>query len=225
MHVWCGMCLALSRHLTFFRVTGCVIGVGMASPRGPQDFSALHHLARAGGHHATEDLAASLLEETLPILRRQLPSVSEDILTDGVVDAILKLLASLECWNPQLASLRTFVVRCAYRRVLDGLRAEKRRRRAEHVAAQSRTLTSCEADSWLQPPKSSLRELAALIPDTAERNFLRAWLTGERGTASFAAILGIADRPVAEQRRQVKRTMERLRNRLRRRAGTIHRSL
>jgi hypothetical protein len=57
--------------------------------------------------------------------------------------------------------------------------------------------------------------LRSIATSTVESNFIEVWLSVKRSTDAYVRVLGIQDLPGGEQRREIKRVMERLRKRLR----------
>jgi hypothetical protein len=58
-----------------------------------------------------------------------------------------------------------------------------------------------------------------LLQDSKDRQILSLRLQGERRTEVFAAVLGISNLPIEVQRREVKRTKDRIDKILRRQGG------
>jgi hypothetical protein len=60
------------------------------------------------------------------------------------------------------------------------------------------------------------RAISELLPDERDREVLNLMMERERNTAAFARILQIEHLPVADQRRRVKQTKDRIRLRVKR---------
>jgi DNA-directed RNA polymerase specialized sigma24 family protein len=163
---------------------------------------------------AANRLVAEILSHTVSVLLGQFPGIERPVIHDAVVDAILRLLAKPSLWDPQKAQLDTFVVRIAHNRVVDWLRANERRRRLEERAAS--TIPTVASDGSDEGALAELSDrLRSIATSTVESNFIEVWLSVKRSTDAYVRVLGIQDLPGGEQRREIKRVMERLRKRLR----------
>jgi len=191
---------------------------------------ALHQRLITGDRTASEELAARLLEPLCSRVRRDYPRVDEQIIADGVIDAVLEY-----CAHPERATVTSssdlpgLLATAAWRNVANALRGERRRVRreerfgrdvagphVEHGAALGKLIGEEERTER----ERRIQRLMELCPDDADRTVLRLRLAGERRTDAFACALGIEHLPPAEQRRAVKRAKDRIDKMIRRSLGT-----
>lgn len=185
----------------------------------------LHLAVIDGDSAALEELAARVLLTLRRSLVRQFHAVPIDLINDGIEDAIIEYAARPFRFDESFGlSLEVYLRWAARRNVANFLKAEVRRRRREveyatELAARAVQLqTAPDKLAGSRGATSSFRqEVVALGESEYEQAALSTWLSGERRTAPLAALLGIADLPVAEQRRHVKRFKDRYSKRIIRR--------
>ncbi|MGH7719589.1 MAG: hypothetical protein ACREON_12200 [Gemmatimonadaceae bacterium] len=190
----------------------------------------LHRRLLDGDRTASEELASRLLEPLCAEIQKDYPRVDEQVVNDGVVDAVLDYCARPDRNEASNGSqLHGLLARAAWRNVANTVRGEQRRTRREERFGRESTLTSVEDGSTLgklvQGEDEAERgqrigRLMQLLPEQADREALRLRLNGERRTHVFARLLGIEHLPVAEQRREVKRVKDRIDKVIRRSAET-----
>jgi RNA polymerase sigma-70 factor (ECF subfamily) len=161
-------------------------------------------------------------------ISRRFPRNDEQTVWDGVVDAFLDYCARPHQFDEERGvPLDRFLRMASRRNVANLLRGEGRRRAREEVAqsdARSAVELNPTAGNVLQQEET--RELQRQqegmmdrLSDPRDRQILALRLQGERRTEAFAEILGIAHLPIAAQRREVKRTKDRIDKMLRRHGG------
>lgn len=149
--------------------------------------------------------------------RREFRLTDPQFLDDGVLDAIIELVAQPGGYNPALSrTLLRHLEMAAERNVRNLLRSVRRRRERERKAAKSAVELASPVGNALQADQDRRQahdrdDALALLPDPTDRAVLDLMLRGERRTAAFAHVLGIAALPVPEQRRVVKRVKDRIR--------------
>jgi RNA polymerase sigma-70 factor (ECF subfamily) len=191
---------------------------------------ALHQRLMSGERTASEELARQLLEPLCARVQRSYPHVDEQIVADGVIDAVLEY-----CAAPQHTSVRTGeelraqLATAAWRNVANAVRGQRRRRQREERFG--RTLASADVEvggslgKLIDEEEEAVRHerveaLMSLCADESDRRVLRLRLAGERRTEAFAQALGLENLPAPEQRRLVKRAKDRIDKMIRRNEQT-----
>jgi hypothetical protein len=185
------------------------------SPVSAAVLRSLHESAQGGDSNARDDLIVALLEHCQRILGRDYARVERSVVNDVVEDAILDYLAAPELYDPTRGRLDTYVVADARFRLLNRLRADRRRQRRDEIVARRELATA--ACNYIDV--SMARRLGRKIMAAAkgrEREFLLARWRGERRVEELARILGLEGAPDREKRLAVKRTTDRLRLRVKR---------
>jgi RNA polymerase sigma factor (sigma-70 family) len=193
---------------------------------------AIHGRLLAGDRAASADLAEAYLAPVYSRVRRRVRGVrDETLISDAVTDALLNYTEHPTKYDPDRMSLQSYLVMSAYRDVLNALERERRRRAplqpldavAHLHPARNTGLEDFEVEVVNRLSVASdtarealLRHVRETFPDARDRRLLQLILDGERQTQSFARILGIEDRPVADQRKIVKACKDRLKARLKR---------
>jgi hypothetical protein len=181
----------------------------------PHDHDWLARLADPADRLAAGDFAECWLPQLIQHLRRR-PDFDEHLACEAAGTAVLDFLHHPERFNPDLRSLAGYLKMAAegdYRNAL----SKERRRAAKRVFVELDGHAGNEVED--DPPRlDDFPELAAVRdslsePDRAVLDLMRA---GERATAAFAAVLGLAHLPDAGQRAEVKRVKDRIVQRLRR---------
>jgi RNA polymerase sigma-70 factor, ECF subfamily len=198
---------------------------------------ALHARLLADDPTASYDIANAYLVRLADWLRVSNPRVDPDICDMAAGDALVDLIKNPASYRPERQTLEVYLRMSASGDLKNLLRAERRhsRRRADLQAVElsplagkylqdaeadpARIMERREAEEYLAgsapPIPAAVRE--RLTPEEAE--IMRLMRAGERRTIVYAAVLGLAGRPVAEQRREVKRAKDRLKKRLERAGG------
>ncbi len=180
----------------------------------------LHRQLCNGDRTASETLAELILEPLVEALSRRFPRTDEQIIWDGVVEAVLDYCARPHQFDAERGvPLKHFLLMASTRNLQNLLRGETRRRaRQEKVGALHRS-SAVELDpvvgNLLQREESGQlqqweEDMMRLLQDPTDRQILALRLRGERRTKAFAEILGISHLPTEMQRRQVKRAKDRI---------------
>lgn len=198
---------------------------------------ALHARLLAADPTAPADLAVAYLESLEDWLSRHNPRADPDACATAAEDAILALIKNPASYRPERQALEVYLRLSSAGDLKNLLRAEQRhsRRRADLHAVElspvaGKYLQDVEADPARVMERREIEERWARaeppIPATVqdrltpeEAAVMRLMRQHERRTAIYAAVLGLTDRPAAEQRRAVKRVKDRLTKRLERAGG------
>lgn len=181
---------------------------------------AIHRRLLAKEKTAWDDLVAVLLEPLVDELSVYSRRIDEHVIREAVIDALLD-----ECANPERfeasrgVPLDRFLAAAARRNVQDLQQSEHRRKqREQRYGCQKK-----EANVALDPAAANIlqevqegqerkvQNLLTLVKNPRDREILLLRMQGVRCTAVFARILGIEDRSLEQQRREVKRCKDRLR--------------
>jgi hypothetical protein len=192
----------------------------------------IHQRLLAGDRAALIELAEAYLAPVRSGIRRHVRWVPDETLIDtAAADSILKYAERPARYDPNCASLLSYLVMDAYRDLLNALKQERRRTSrlqsldvvefgdpARNTAQKGTEMDivnrlSAQSDVRL---RDLWRRLAELFPDRRDQEMLELILDGERKTEPFARILGIEDLPIAKQREIVKDHKDRIKVRLRR---------
>ena len=148
------------------------------------------------------------------------------MLSSIAIDLILDLAQRPEQYDPHRLSLSAYLLMAAKRDVLNAIQREQRR------AGRTAPLEDVElqlparnneyaggadpADAVVRAAADAevARELAGL--SATDREVVQLMMDGERRNDVFAGVLGLHGRPELEQRREVKRTKDRLKKWLQR---------
>lgn len=195
-------------------------------PKPKDDLLHLHRRLLDGDRTASEEVARCTLAVVFERVSRSYPRTDEQLVMDGVVDAVLEYCErAVDVEVESGVHLLNHLARAAWRNVANAMRGEKRRRaREERYGARAiREAVEQITPAGILEQKEDAAErrrrvahLMALFPDEKDREVLRLKLAGERRTVEFARILGIDHLPVAEQREIVKRTKDRIEKVIRR---------
>jgi RNA polymerase sigma-70 factor (ECF subfamily) len=184
---------------------------------------------------AAADLAAFTLQPLVRSLRAQFPRVDLHTIEEVAIDVILDLAEQPERFDPARSSLRTYLRMAAQGDLKNWLRSE--RRRGSHVLPMVDVDLSARAGKRLvdgtPDPAAVLAsqdivsaETLALVRASfsdVEWDVVLLMTEGERRTATYARILGLAEQSEIAQARAVKRVKDRLLKRLQRLAPKVPR--
>jgi RNA polymerase sigma-70 factor (ECF subfamily) len=200
----------------------------------PKDERALHARLLAGDLLAPSELAEAYLAPLVARLQRAYPTVDPHMVESAVIDTLLDMAEHPQRYDPARGSLGAYLGMAARGDLRNAL--QSLRRRAAHQALlqvvelspAARNLATDEADDPGEivaraEPVASPELLAAVRAafQPAELEIVTLMLEGERRTGEYARLLGLANRPEPEQRREVKRVKDRLEKRLRRLAPKL----
>ena len=186
-----------------------------------------HDLLAAWGRLADDPTSAgAFLVLALPPLVGQLaawrPTADPHAVESAATDALLWLVKNPARYDQARSPLPAFLLLVARRRLLNQFASERRHQVGKipwDVVEFSLSDRNDEVDD--DAPSFDHPELQAVIAalSATDRRLLDLMWDGERSTAVFAAIMGIADRPIDEQEREVKRAKDRIKARLKRAVG------
>jgi RNA polymerase sigma-70 factor, ECF subfamily len=193
----------------------------------------IHERLLAGDPTAPEELARKYLPLIEPHVSARAHSHGihdQDLINDATVDAVFGYIRHPEKFNQNKSGLLGYLKRAAERDLINVVQKDRRRRRGEElqedveVSILARNKSS-EIDRIRRGPEDETisriqqqRDLAEVTgaENDRDKSLLRLMAEGERSTSRFAAVLEIADLPIAEQRHIVKRNKDRLKAHLRR---------
>jgi RNA polymerase sigma-70 factor, ECF subfamily len=199
---------------------------------GPYDSTlllALHRRLCDGDRTTPEEVARLLLSPLVQEISRRFPRMDEQIIADGVTDAILAYCAEPERFDEKRGvPLDRFLHMASRRKVANSWRGEKRRKvreeRASRISGEALVELDPAAGNLLQREKTEQRQrqqvrLMNMLPNQQDQQILALRLQGERRTEVFAEILGVTHLSIGDQRREVKRAKDRIDKILRRHTG------
>lgn len=198
----------------------------MRAPPERDALGSVHERLMRGDRLASEELARLVLPSLVEEMIRRFPTTDEQMVSDGVIDAVLEYGAYPQRFDTgKGVPLDRFLARAAWRNVQNLRTRETRlKQRERKVGRQKR-----EADVALDPVARNIRReelrqleekkaaMFAALGSPQDKEILRLKLEGARDTASFARVLAITDLPVTRQRQEVKRHKDRVIGLLRRR--------
>jgi hypothetical protein len=189
----------------------------------------LHRRLCDGDRTASEELAELILDTLMEGISRQFPRSDEAMRYEAVTKAFLYYCAQPHQFNAaRNVPLHLFLLMASKYDMLNLLRGEARRKVHEEEAGHLYAISAVELDpvvgNLLQKEENEQRhhleeEMMSLLQDPKDRQILALRLQGERRTEAFAEILGISHLPIEGQRREVKRTKDRIDKILRRHGG------
>jgi RNA polymerase sigma-70 factor (ECF subfamily) len=179
----------------------------------------LHERLLVGDRLASEELLRLLLTPLVQEIGGRFPRVDEQLVSDGVIDALLDYCACPGQFDAARdVPLDRFLATAAWRNVDNLITSERRRKERERKVGSKKR----EADVALNPVARNIRQeelqqlaekeaaMFAALDDPKDKEILRLKLEGVRDTASFARVLNITHLPVAKQREEVKRHKDRI---------------
>src|SRR5207244_2562841 len=147
--------------------------------------------------------------------RRLRSEADPHLVSEAVEDTILAHLAKPERFDETRgSSLEAFLLACALRDLGHRMRSDQRRRRRGSLEGWPAPLlvefgpSSGYSDREEVEGQPDLQDLMAMLPDPVDREVFRLRAAGEKRTARFAAVLGVAHLSREEQRRAVKQAKE-----------------
>jgi RNA polymerase sigma factor (sigma-70 family) len=194
----------------------------------------LHRRLLDGDPTASRDLFQALNGPLFSLLRQHGVALPREDVEEAASDALLELFAHPERYDLDQGTLLNFLVTIGKRRLIDRLRARKRRPQEISLSlvgedvAQPAGETNQWAEAWSETDEldPDLRELLQeVLPDERDRRMWELVCQGRTAVVEFAGLLGIADRPPDEQKAVVKRERERVVKRVRRRRQEFARRL
>jgi plasmid stabilization system protein ParE len=201
-----------------------------ALPRTQPDALALHQRLLARDPTASNDLADAYLETLVVWLGETDAGAPEDARIEAAEDAILALIRNPESYCPERQTLEVYLRLSARGDLRNLLRNERRHNKGR--TPWNRVELLPDAGKYLgrdDDPALPLRlaeerqSIAAAVPDSVrgglsetDQNALELILHKERSTSVFAKLYGLLHLSAKEQRSEVKRHKDRLKNILKR---------
>ncbi len=194
-----------------------------------QEEYAFHERVLAGDPVAFSQLAewlySDLVRETGSRARsRSGGRVDMDLVEESVGQALLEYNDQPQRYDPEQASMRTYLVMAAYRDYLNAISKEWR-----HTQRQATLTGEGMIDLEIPDGRQELEELLTRISaeewwarveegisDPIDRQVMVLVMNGVRATDRYARLLGLQTLPVDEQAREVKKAKDRIAKRLRR---------
>jgi len=191
---------------------------------------ALYYRLLAGDRVASHRLCELYLGPLTTYHRRR-HRVDHEHAHDAAVDALLALIHRPTTYQPEKSGLFAYLVMSAEGDLRNRLKKERREQaRLSHVDPTGllrTTSVNChgalvDSGSIHSPSRSCLcPRRVRLFPNPCERAVLDLLAQGERRTAAYAQVLGVAHLPPEAQQRAVKRPKDRVKKRLRRLGETL----
>lgn len=197
-----------------------------------QDPQRLHARLLAGDTTASLDLVEAYGPRLLARLRGRWRTTAPELCEEAVFEALFGYLRAPEAYDPARGPLGHYLFWSAHRD-LQNLRERENRQRPPATISLDRV--ELDAAGWkgslgdrLADPQAAperwldeldpalLAGIVAALPAEQDRRVLQLLAEGERRTEAFAAALGLAERPLSEQRRVVKRAKDRVLKRVQR---------
>ncbi len=188
----------------------------------------LHRRLLEGDKTASVDLAEGYYNPILDYLRRRNSRrIPEDMLVDAAAQTWISFSKNPRSYDGK-GSLWAFLRMSAQRDLINVLNKETRRRRrldpnthVEQLPGNGKVLTDeeeaiAERDAKVDKVRRELLPIVLAGLTDGEARCLELYLAGERKTARYAEALGITDWPWAEQKLEVKRVKDKVKNRIKR---------
>ena len=185
---------------------------------------------------APSDLVSAFLGPLVETLRRDARAPDQAFFLDAATDALLAYAKEPSKFAPDKRGLKGYLKMAAKGDLLNAIARHNRRRRWER-SVEDVELAARGGNKALGPgglrrvkdrPDTPMQEAELLslveraLPHGTDRDIAELIRNGERSTAVFARVLGIADRPEAEQRKLVKRNKDRIKKRLERLGAQVN---
>lgn len=189
--------------------------VPMAPSRGEQ--AELHAAVVAGDPTASARICEALLEPLVERLSYKWKRLDRQALEDQATDSLIGYVSNPQRYDPQRASLLTYLTLDADGDLKNAYRSTRRDREqlasdVEDAVSQRNETTDVEL--FVEDDRAFLARLREAFPDELDRRVIYLLLEGERSTSSYASALGISDLQADEQRAEVKRVKDRIKKRL-----------
>jgi len=176
------------------------------------------HLLKRDREDAPDEMAGVLLPWLIEQLTRAYPGVSDShLITESGVDALWEYLRRPERYQPDRASLTTYLMVAARGDLLNKLQKQKRIAVHEKNYEEGVELEVADGNMNMGDDLEVVETVAQVshavnqkIPDGADRKVLELMMSGERRTSEYAKVLGIELLPADRQACEVKRVKDRL---------------
>lgn len=189
----------------------------------PDVLADIYHRLAGGDPTAPGDLAEAV-DPLTDHLRRHHPAADDHALWTAAADAVLSVIRNPAVFDPSRGPLRSFLCMAAEGDYLNLFKKEKRHHAKRETGdcvelpdPAGNPLQELDADGPSFDDPAVAAEIAALPP--ADRSVFELMRGGEKRTAAFAPVLGVAHLPPEDQAREVKRAKDRIVKRLQRAGG------
>jgi RNA polymerase sigma-70 factor (ECF subfamily) len=183
---------------------------------------------------APSDFIELLLDPLIETLGNRFPNESyAELVPDVVIDALLKFVQTPHLYQPTKATLWNYLWIDVQGDMKNALKKNTRRQQKEvifdpvahdlpdgNINIEEEVMQKIEVTSLLE--QNILKQFQQEISDPRDWQVLLLMVNGERHTSAFAPLLNIETLPMSEQRALVKRTKDRLRQRLKRYGVKLH---
>lgn len=180
----------------------------------------LHASLVAGDLRVASKIVETALPKMVRLITRFVPKL-HDGHEDACLEALLDYLQAPTEYDPERASLLTYLVTRAHGRARTAVRSQMRRQSHEHAYATQREITMGgeTAGESGALDRIELRHLieehgGVICPDEADGEIFLLMAAGERYFPAYLEVMNLEDTP--ENRAEVERRRERIRGRVRR---------
>jgi hypothetical protein len=187
----------------------------MTPSRAEQD--ALHDRLLKGDPTASARIFEALLEPLVDRLEFKWPRLDRRDIEEQAADSLISYITSPHRYDPSRASLLTYLTLDADGDLKNAYRSPRRRR--EQLASDVedplfRRNETTDAELFAEDDRALFARLRVAFPSEADRQVIHLLLEGERSTAAYAEVLGIADLSPEERRAEVKRVKDRIKKKV-----------
>lgn len=202
------------------------------TPNPAQDASAdpgvlLHQRLMAGGVTAPAEIAEAYLPGLIAHMEERNRGVNDlHLPATAAIDALQNYLQRPKQYNPEMATLETYLRMAAQGDLLNALKKQSRELKyqggervveldAPSVEDQVEANVGLGVEEQVETRTSQVwSQIEALVPDPTDREIVRLMMARVRKTEEYARVLGITALAHQEQEQQVKRHKDRLKKRL-----------
>jgi RNA polymerase sigma-70 factor (ECF subfamily) len=177
----------------------------------------LHLALIRGDPTASARIFEALLSPLVERLTFKWNRLDRQALEDQATDSLIGYASNPHRYDPQRASLLTYLTLDADGDLKNAYRSTRRNREqlasdVEDAVSQRNETTDVEL--FVGDDRVFLARLREAFPDECDRRVIYLLLAGERSTPAYTSALGISDLPANEQRAEVKRVKDRIKKRL-----------
>jgi RNA polymerase sigma-70 factor (ECF subfamily) len=184
-----------------------------------QEGERLHQRLLAGSHTATSEIAELFMHLLIKSLSREFNQISDQHLIDmATTDALINYFQHPEKFESAKSSLFTYLRVRAKTYLLNSLGQPLSSKKV--VELQEAETVYQMADENTQDAEAAvvsnalqaevMQQVQKYITDPTDLHVANLMIQGIRETTAYAKVLGIADRPFAEQKKTVKRHKDRI---------------
>ncbi len=194
-------------------------------PAHPEELS-FHNRLLEGDPQASAQVCERYLEELIRRLQNANKPIAPDVVEEAAIDALLDYVTHPERYQPDQKSLSNYLHMAASGDLKNKLAKLSRKARKEvslfidvgnDSYDRNEFIDEVKADSGSDPDHLKLRQKALAVgKGPQEQLIMELIMDNERDFRPYAEILGLSNKSVEEQRREVNQVKEKLRLRLRR---------